>query len=194
MGKGMRVLLQDKLIILLSQGRIKEANEMLEKYPDFIFELQSKDFCGWNLAGANFKKALVSRTKFYSKGDSTTNLNGACFVGANGVCAIFNEANLSFANLTDSIFNDASFRKTQMRSVNFHKASLINANFDDSYLFAADFSFADLRGASFENVKTLKCAKFRNANLSGTVFRNAKDADCAYFEDTILEKKYSQKK
>lgn len=94
-----------------------------------------------NLDSSNLKKANL-------KG---SNLKGSSLIQANLTLADLSQSILTAANLKRGILDRANLREAHLEKTNFQGASLKQADLTAAYLFQADFSGADLREAKLSS-------------------------------------------
>lgn len=135
-----------------------EWNQWREKHPDEVIWLQSVNFKGWHLQGANF-------------------MHGNQPYEATGTYISFGEVHLEravfeWANLQDAVFAGAYMNKTR-----FWSSDAKNADFSYTRLTDAEMQIAHFEGCRFcESV--LRNARFNGSWLNGANFMNADIRGC----------------
>lgn len=83
---------------------------------------------------------------------------------------VFDNADLTMSNLSDSTFDGSSFRRTHMTKAVLQRSSFKNCDFSSADLGDSNFKMAKLHDAIFDD-SSCKAAKFSGAKLTRTSFR-----------------------
>ena len=172
-------------------------------------DLTNADLTSATLKNTDFRKAKLTRTRFYStekldfarvgnsilSNRSVLNLlvtgngrkksyTGLNLKGANLINADLKEANLKDADVTEATFQEACLEWTNLSGLNFIGANLKGANFIGADLKGSNFSRANLKGANLSDLN-LSGLNLIGANLSDVNLSRA-NLNGANFKDADL--------
>ena len=122
--------------------------------------LNSVDFTGANLAGADLSRNTAWATKF-----DNANLAGADLSRNGAWAAKFDNANLTGANFEGGAFHAVSMKNRDLRGVFLRGIAIYQSDWSGVNLAGNDLSFSVLGRAIF-----MADANFEGANLEGSVF------------------------
>lgn len=130
-------------------------------------------FVGSNLTRTYAFDAILRDADLDHSDISHTELAGVDLSNASLIGANMTFSSLDLANLTNTTMANSSLAKTHGLLPIFYNANLSNANLADTVLIYANFKNADLSGANLTNAdlsgSNLQGANLTNADLTGTI-------------------------
>jgi len=170
----------------LSNTSFANAQIDLANFSSCVFTLS--DFSDAIADRADFTQSTALNARF-----EAASLRGSIWNGAEVQATDFRRANLEYAILSDSQFNDCDFEFAKLNGVMFNEANLCDscfrsakledADFTGARIDGVDFSHANLANADFTGVDMTK-ATFVGANLWGAIVE--KDTLPPDFEKVIV--------
>ncbi len=158
----------------------------------FTLIIENTDLSGIKFRGAILNQASFKNSRFYGPGkdnhfgtfdDLIADLSGANLIEANLTGAVFGpvvmrradlfRANLSQAQMANSILTKANLSSAKLIETDLHRANLTEASFTGADLVTANLSGANLRRANLSKVKA-EGARFESSNLSESNWQGAK--------------------
>lgn len=152
------------------------------------------DLSGIQFGAANLEGSTLTGSDCSQCGMLGVRLEGSILRGTVLASAYLSESNvdnadLSFADARNAVFNKASLKNSRFLQANltqaqFRYADLTGAIFSQTNLSGTDFSNANLHESNFDQ-SDVSGAKFSGANVEGTDFARANNFDAALLTDAI---------
>lgn len=150
--------------------------------------LHAAVFANSNLHKANLAGCEIFDTDFRESDLSKANLRCICGSG-NFSDVLFDKAKIEEVDISHSIFERASFRKSIIKKSSFHKVDFSDANFERaifqcSYIKHASFEAVKLNDADFSN-NEIELVDFSKADMRGTDLRGTKLWACFFYRTDL---------
>ncbi len=162
---------EERLIALLKEGKIKEFNNLKRQNPDLLLRLELASIApSVSLRDIDLSDARLAMIDFKKR-----DLQGAIFTGAELSGVSFRACNLQYAKLNKVRGAATYFEDADLQNADLSQSYFYTGNFKNAKLENVDFIDTDLRKANFEGVVFVgQSTNFKGANLSEAIFKNAK--------------------